>query len=1132
MEYRLFSTNTDTAGYRLDYMEVYNWGTFNEKVWHINPEGHTTLLTGGNGSGKTTFIDALLTLIVPFKKDRFYNQSSGEEQKGARSEESYVLGHYGNKQEEGDLSATKQMLRDETAVSILLASFKNENEKVCTIFQCRWFSNGDLKTQFGLAHKPIKIENDFFPFDTKRKWKERLSNKYPDLGRGNPIEFFNGPGEYGERISRLFGMRSIKALSLFNQVVGIKYVEDLNLFFRKYLLEDKDSLAKSEYQTLANSFNDLTSARNDIEKAEEQMERLSPINTQAEKLEENTIKLQELIQSRATSVYWFANREKELCEDEQNRLKILIDNYDTKIDSVKKEIDAQKDKEAELKVDYNNIEPARQIKALESEIDTLKGQRQERVKNNEEYNHLAKDLDFKENPTEKLFTTQRTTAADKMKNCDLLEKEISKKIGQNTSDSDKLREEIEQTKENIANLRKNNNNIPRNVSRIREDIIKAVGATKKEIPFIGELITVNEAHLDWEKGIEKLLHSFALRIIVPERYYREVNKYVNKTNLRGKIFYQRYKETDTLLDVLSADNPKGVFQKIDFKMDSVYVSWLKEQIYEKFNFYCADDLQDFDNSKRALTKEGLIKFGGGRHQKDDSRNSTDRSNYVLGWDNSAKIGLLREQLRLLSKSETDILEYIGQLETQYENNKTQRDNFFTFSTIYQNFDGINWQKYAENIQAKTNKIEEIANSNDTLKTLKSQLERIKKTIDEKEDALDEIKEEKGTAKRDKISAERRDTENGKILRTFENINIDTSQFEKLHPQILDATYNTIQKFQSEIQKEVNETISKLESSKNDLEKDIRGLMQDFILPGVEVESKFPSWRADTNGLKVKIELVNAYIERYKDLKDENLPQFKTEFDSLLKQTIFQNVEKFKAFFNTWKEEIESTIESLNKALEGIVFKTIPSETYLQLKADYKTTKSIDEFKLLLRNATPNFREHDTLERKKKHFDENINPLVERLNDETWRSGVMDVRKWFEYKTTEYYKSSNKQTNTVTSMAGLSGGEKASLTYTVLGSAIAYQFGLTSNNYNNNSFRFIAIDEAFKGQDPDHAEFLMKLCKQLKLQLLVVTPSDKMKIVQPYISYIHLIEKQKERDSVIRNMPIYTYQELEKNSKNL
>ena len=84
-QYDLFTTNAGTAGYRLNYMEVYNWGTFNKRIYRIAPEGNNSLLTGANASGKSTLIDALLTLLVPAKKDRFYNQSSGNERKGDRT---------------------------------------------------------------------------------------------------------------------------------------------------------------------------------------------------------------------------------------------------------------------------------------------------------------------------------------------------------------------------------------------------------------------------------------------------------------------------------------------------------------------------------------------------------------------------------------------------------------------------------------------------------------------------------------------------------------------------------------------------------------------------------------------------------------------------------------------------------------------------------------------------------------------------------------------------------------------------------------------------------------------------------------------------------------------------------------
>ena len=105
------------------------------------------------------------------------------------------------------------------------------------------------------------------------------------------------------------------------------------------------------------------------------------------------------------------------------------------------------------------------------------------------------------------------------------------------------------------------------------------------------------------------------------------------------------------------------------------------------------------------------------------------------------------------------------------------------------------------------------------------------------------------------------------------------------------------------------------------------------------------------------------------------------------------------------------------------------------------------------------------------------------------------------------------------MGHLSGGEKAQLTYTILGSAIAYQFGLTKSGLQSDSFRFVAIDEAFKAQDEDKARYLITLCKQLHLQLLVVTPNDNIHIVENDISYVYFVERKEEKTSWLYSMPI-------------
>ena len=45
------------AGFRLQRLEVYNWGTFDSRVWTLQAEGRNVLLTGDIGSGKSTFMN-------------------------------------------------------------------------------------------------------------------------------------------------------------------------------------------------------------------------------------------------------------------------------------------------------------------------------------------------------------------------------------------------------------------------------------------------------------------------------------------------------------------------------------------------------------------------------------------------------------------------------------------------------------------------------------------------------------------------------------------------------------------------------------------------------------------------------------------------------------------------------------------------------------------------------------------------------------------------------------------------------------------------------------------------------------------------------------------------------------------
>ena len=112
------------SGYRLHTLEVYNWGTFDRHVWELNPAGTTALLTGDIGSGKSTLVDAITTLLLPAHKIS-YNKAAGAATR-ERTLRSYVEGHYRSERNEATGDSRPVALRDDRSYSVILGVFVNE----------------------------------------------------------------------------------------------------------------------------------------------------------------------------------------------------------------------------------------------------------------------------------------------------------------------------------------------------------------------------------------------------------------------------------------------------------------------------------------------------------------------------------------------------------------------------------------------------------------------------------------------------------------------------------------------------------------------------------------------------------------------------------------------------------------------------------------------------------------------------------------------------------------------------------------------------------------------------------------------------------------------------------------------
>ena len=149
------------------------------------------------------------------------------------------------------------------------------------------------------------------------------------------------------------------------------------------------------------------------------------------------------------------------------------------------------------------------------------------------------------------------------------------------------------------------------------------------------------------------------------------------------------------------------------------------------------------------------------------------------------------------------------------------------------------------------------------------------------------------------------------------------------------------------------------------------------------------------------------------------------------------------------------------------------------------------------------------------------------SDDLWRKKVSDVRNWMNFYVVERYRESDEQKQYYEDSTSLSGGEKAKLAYTVLASAIAYQYNINQKEVSTESFRFIVVDEAFSKVDPDNALFALDLFSQLNLQVMIVTPADKINIAEKFINSVHYVEKKNGATSSVYNLTISEYSGFKK-----
>ncbi len=1115
----LFDTENPYSGFRLIRMEIFNWGTFDggeNRVWQVFPNGKSSLLTGRNGSGKTTLVDAILTLLVPPAK-RFYSQSSGSQGKKERSEVSYVKGAFRKVREQDRISPEVRHLRDENDFSLLLGVFANRDTgETLSIAQFRWFSNHELKRQYFITPHNLSICSDIHPIDPKGAWKKNLTDRYG-------AEFFSTFAQYCQRFSKIFGFRSDKALTLFSQTAGIKEMDNLNEFIRNHMLEENN--VEDLFQKLISNFQNLDNSHRAIIKAGLQLERLDPI-VEIGKTYESLQNEQTILESLdEITAPWFANRKNLLLN------KAIVTNrneYARIVERIKKinlEIETLDKKKEELISALSGNKASVRLREIESDLNRLGREKKDRQEVMAKYNRVARSLGLPEDPDEVRFLETGAFIRNEKLRIHHETDKLNERLYELKNRKKELKSIYDKAMDELESLRQRKNNIPESNLEIRKKITEHLSVAEKDILFLGELMRIRDSELKWENAIEHLMRDFALGMLVPEALCSKVTRFVNEADLNGNAIYFKIPEKFSP-QLFEKDIPENsVFNKLEFKSDDHLCGWVKQKIRERLDFIMTENLEDFQRLIKALTPKGLIK-NNDRHQKDNSPEASKHTNFILGWDNTRKILEIQKEATVIDRKIKETEHALRDSEKAIKNLR-EKDDACGILSHFEKFTKLDWQSIAVQIEELKSEKRQLEESSDQLRELQRQKENVERNLSEKRKTRDHEQGKNHRIEYEIKSHEQEIKANDGILNGFKDVDLALAE-EPLKPYLkkfanaLDlVNFNSIQTAViSGIKQEIQNLRKKLDHNKSILTK----LMNEYKHGDDEIRGQYPDWTGETRNLEADPSYLDEYLRVYNRIKSEDLPGYRQRFKKYLNEQVVYDIANFNTALDRQVSEIRAGIHEINESLKEIDYSMNPS-TYLRLIDKDETDVRIRDFKRMLRQAMPDqmaLIRNDVSELEASYY--RINELIEKMKSENlWRKHVTDTRNWLRFGAEELYREDNVQKQYYEDSQSLSGGQKSKLAYTILASAIAFQFGIQRKRFTRHSFRFVVVDEAFSKVDPENAEYAMELFKRLNLQVMVVTPMDKIPVAEKYVSTVHYVQNKRDRQSEVFDLTIEEYQ---------
>ncbi|WP_140556854.1 ATP-binding protein [Bifidobacterium sp. UTCIF-39] len=593
-----------------------NWGSY-DGYHEFRPSTDAmlpvTLLAGASESGKSTLVDAQISLLYPTGTP--FNKASNTG-RSERSDYTYLRGMLGyDNTGNGDVPVFLRGRRDDGTPQPVWGAIVDTyvNHTTGQTLSCGKFlylsagdGQGDVRRQYVT-------------------WDHTIDPRLMDRYRDTPFtptqlkntyvgcDTFPNADAFHTYIWRVMGL-SAEACRLLHKLQSADAPSRLDDIFKQGVLGVPEAIglaqsAVSDYERYDTNFRSMAEKTQRIERltaiqhaydayatALQNVHDFAPVDPESEQGN-----------GHATIVSWVTNR---MTGEVRKRVPIdvlALKRKEQDLESLQRQADAMRDRVSQIETQLNNHDEG-SLTRLEAQL------KQAEI--------TLQDVTEQRDRLQTRFATAGMTMPDDAQSWESCRADIATLSVELNQRKDSLTEQrntavrmIGEAKRTLAALRQDYDRQRRQRTRIsqpmdeaRSLLAQATGLSTDELPYVAELMDVREDAEEWRNAMNVVYGQLAQTILVDKRHEAGFAAKVSTIDPK-RMIRRTWTFVDTTRDYIADGEKAWMSGKLRYREDSPFVDWLKSQTSsERLDALCVDDIDD-ESATRQVQRDGQIKSG-------------------------------------------------------------------------------------------------------------------------------------------------------------------------------------------------------------------------------------------------------------------------------------------------------------------------------------------------------------------------------------------------------------------------------------------------------------------------------------------------------------------------------------------